>query len=348
MPIQLDPSRLYHGVYPGGATGTEDDVTDALVNEYEQAAGRKAAWVYFSHNWYNGSDFPRKTADWIHARGSLPFIRLMLRSDADNPCPDPTYTLKAINDGRFDKQLRKWGDEALAFGSPLVVEWGTEMNGDWFAWNAKWNGKEKGATRFKNAFQRIVRIIRDEAQAKNVTWVFHANNGDAPKSSWNRVESYYPEDAYVDWLGMSVYGAQKPKQGEECLPFAPRMKAIYNRLTAVAPTKPIFLLEFGATSGHPQAGVNDLCKPDKWADSALRDILTSRSYAQLRGFSWWNERWQNNDGSWTDMRLQATPALRDVFRQHLVGNPKIIDRPIYTEPETEGENVQKETGIAYE
>ncbi len=157
--------------------------------------------------------------------------------------------------------------------------------------------------------------------------MFHANNSDDPESAWNRVEDYYPGERYVDWLGVSVYGAQQPKEDEVCLPFAPHMKAVYDRLTAVAPGKPVFLLKFGATTGHPQAGVNDLCKPEKWADAALRDILASNNYPQLRGFSWWNERWQNDD-SWTDMRLQAIPELQEVFRSHLIGNLKIIDRPI--------------------
>ena len=40
----------YHGVYPGGRSGWEDDLTPADLDAYEAAAGREAAWVYFSHN----------------------------------------------------------------------------------------------------------------------------------------------------------------------------------------------------------------------------------------------------------------------------------------------------------
>lgn len=99
MPIQLDPNKLFHGVYPGGITGEEDDITPQLVDEYEHAVRRQVAWIYFSHNWYKVRTFPRATVDWILARGRLPFIRLMLRSDNENPCPDPEYTLDAINRG---------------------------------------------------------------------------------------------------------------------------------------------------------------------------------------------------------------------------------------------------------
>ena len=43
---------LYHGVYPGGRTGEEDDVAPSDLQEYEAAVGHSAAWVYFSNNWY--------------------------------------------------------------------------------------------------------------------------------------------------------------------------------------------------------------------------------------------------------------------------------------------------------
>jgi hypothetical protein len=62
----------------------------------------------------------------------------------------------------------------------------------------------------------------------------------------NRLENYYPGPEIVDWLGVSIYGAQEPKS-EECLPFESQMQAAYSRLNALAPEKPIFVLEMGAT-----------------------------------------------------------------------------------------------------
>lgn len=237
--------------------------------------------------------------------------------------------MEAINSGRFDQDLKAWGLEAQVYHSELIVEWGTEMNGEWFAWNAKWNGKAKGAKRFQDAFQRIVTIIREDSGAHNTTWVFHANDTDEPSKDWNRMENYYPGDAYVDWLGVSVYGAPRyPKKNEACVLFAPRMKEMYDRLRTLSPRKPIFLLEFGATVGHPNAGSNSQCKPDVWADAALHEMIDNNTYPGLRGFSWWNERWENKNGSWTDMHVQATPALKDVFRRHLAANQRIIDRPL--------------------
>jgi hypothetical protein len=162
------------------------------------------------------------------------------------------------------------------------------VNGNWFAWNAEWNGKEKGARLFRNAFQRIAGIVREECKATNTTWVFHVTDEGEPDSDWNRIEEYYPKES-VDWLGVSVYGAQEP-DSPECLPFASRMKRIHDRLHAMAPDKPIFLLEFGATAGHKRAGIDEQCRPDVWAAAALHEMIEERAYPHLRGFSWWNER----------------------------------------------------------
>lgn len=330
MPITIDPTRLYHGVFPGGATtsGSEDEVSLALAREYAAAAGRDAAWIYFSHNWYRGRQFPLAHCRWIRDYGAIPFIRLMLRTNGDNPCPDPEYTLANINSGRYDTDFRAWANAAETFGTNLIVEWGTEMNGQWFAWNAKWNGESRGAARFQNAYRRIVDTMRGEG-ANNITWAFHVNDNDDPETSWNRLERYYPGDSYVDWLGMSVYGAQTPTAGGDCPPFASRAVELHNRLHALAPAKPIFLLEFGATINHPDANANDDCDAAQWADAALTSILND-SMPHLRGFSWWNEHWENDDdpNHNTDMRVQRSRRLSDVFKRHLVGNPKVLDRPL--------------------
>jgi hypothetical protein len=83
-------------VYPGGISGEEDDLTLNDLESYEQAAGKTAAWVFFSHNWYHGRQFPLTTAAWIRQAGSIPYIRLMLRSEAGGEGGDGEYTLQAI------------------------------------------------------------------------------------------------------------------------------------------------------------------------------------------------------------------------------------------------------------
>jgi hypothetical protein len=315
------PGQLYHGVYPGGISGEEDDLTASGVQSYETAAGRSVAWVYFSHNWYRDRDFPLATATWIRDGGAVPFIRLMLRSQPDQEVAEPFFTLEAITSGAFDDDLAAWGGEAAAFGSPIVVEWGTEANGEWFSWNGVWNGGgPRGPELFRGAYRHIVRMVCAEGTS-NVTWAFHVNSGDVPNTAWNALENYYPGDDAVDWVGVSVYGALTPTDSEWPI-FADGMDSVIPRISAAAPGKPVFLLEFGATMGNPRGDAAI------WADDALTDLLTNR-WPEVRGFSWWNETWKNdgNAANDTNMRVQDVPGLAAVFQTQRT-SPAVVDRPI--------------------
>ena len=46
------------------------------------------------------------------------------------------------------------------------------------------------------------------------------------------------------------------------------------------------------------------------------------------GFSWWNERWENDNkpAHDTNMRVQDNPALADVFQTLVGANPNVLGR----------------------
>ena len=316
-----DAGRFYHGCYPGGVTGEEDDITARDVQNYEDVAGRKVDWVYFSNNWYAGRRFPAETAGWIRDRGAVPYIRLMLRSEDHRPGkPEKAFSLQSIIDGKFDEDLKAWGRDAAAFGSPLIVEYGTEVNGEWFGWNGSFHGggrkdgfgdpkKADGPERFVAAYRHIVETVRSSG-ASNITWVFHLDASQSPEAAWNRFENYYPGPEYADWIGVSCYGPQRPMDDEEeNVTFREKFDPVYSRVVKLAPDKPVMIPEFGCTTGYPHVRAED------WAKAALGDILSGR-WPNVRGFSWWNERWENDDDPThnTTMRVQDNPALGDVFR----------------------------------
>src|SRR6266513_2525190 len=142
------PGKLYHGCYWGGIgtdthDPTEHDVTPDDVKRYEQAIGAKAAWVYFSNNWFESRKFPVEICSSIRELGKIAYVRLMLRSDVDQRHSEKKFSLQKIITGEFDVDLRAWARDAKAFGSPILIEWGTEPNGNWFSWNGKWNGGAK-------------------------------------------------------------------------------------------------------------------------------------------------------------------------------------------------------------
>lgn len=335
--ISIPPAgKLYHGIYPGGITGEESDLTLEDLRSYEEAAGKRAVWVYFSHNWYEGREFPLETASWIREADSIPYIRLMLRSSAEQNVEEPVFTLQDILAGNFDADLSNWCSSARDFATPLLTEFGTEVNGEWFPWNGVWNGggelsgygdpsEPDGPERFKDAYRHIIQTCRDEG-ASNITWVFHVNAGDYPEEDWNALENYYPGDDWIDWIGISNYGAQTPQE-EYWEEFRVGIDAVYPRLEALTADKPFFIAEFGVAKNNP------LGDQAEWARAALTDI-TSFRWPRIIGFSWWNEYWQNDDNPAHDttMRLQDNPELTAVFQELAGGNSDVLDKAVFDLP----------------
>jgi lysophospholipase L1-like esterase len=311
---------LYHGVFPAGSGMPDSDVSMQAADAYRDAVGRPLAWIYFSNEWYVSKAFPRATADAIRARGAVPFIRLHMRSQQKQLVTDPTYTLDRIIAGEFDGDLRAWADEARNFGSPLIVQYGTEVNGDWNPWSAPYNGGlAVGPGKFQKAFRHIVGVTRAEG-ASNVTWAFHLNGenwpGDDPR---NNAGAYYPGDDVVDWIGFSIYqnyGNSDP----QCRDLNTMLKAREAELGETASRKPLFLFELGTNALSSQ------CNPGDWTRGTLEDLLGGR-WPELHGFSWWDE--SQRDRTFV-MSVPDTPELRVPFHEVLNGalSPDLVDRPI--------------------
>jgi hypothetical protein len=321
------PALIYHGVSthswsslitPGSG---QADRIKSEVDAYEAAVGRPVAWVAFGHEWHtDGPGFPVAVATSIKNRGATPLIYLTLRS-ADDGQPDPVYNLAAIIAGKFDSDLTAWADAAKNFGSEIIVSWGWEMNGDWAAWSGALNGGSTlGPKRFREAYRHIVELMRNRG-ANNIRWAFHINFPEFPDEPWNAFENYYPGDDVIDIIGASIYSAQFPT--DDFFPsFESLMNPAYSRLNQMAPSKPIFVFEFGVTAGHP------LGDSGTWVDEALAGILSGR-WPAVRGFAWWNDYWSQDDNPAhdTEMRVERLPELATVFKSRLSGANIVGDRP---------------------
>ena len=330
--IAIPPEgKLYSGIFPGtDDIVSEDEISSESLNEYINKVGKKPTWVYFSDNWYKSRAFPEKTATWIREMGSIPFIRLMLRSSEEQNIEEDKFTLDNIIEGEFDDDLRRWASDAKRFETPLLVEYGTEVNGDWFSWNGRWNGggrktgygdpkKADGPERFQDAYRHIIKIMKDEG-AGNITWVFHVDSDDVPDKSWNRLENYYPGDDWIDWIGVSIYGASEPSD-EDDTTFSEIMDEIYPRLTRLGKEKPVAVLEIGVAANNKEVD------QAKWTEEALTELSSFR-WPEVIGFAWWNDGWENDDdpANDTNMYIHENPGLAQVYRQIVGDNETILGK----------------------
>lgn len=291
-------SGVYVGAFPDMGS-TEDSVTFERLKAFKNLTGQKPMWVYFSNNWFGKIKFPVKEVAAIKEFGSIPFIRLMPRSDFEDTKSDPVYSLQKIIDGKFDKELKKWAIGAKNYNEPLMVEFGTEMNGDWFPWSGAHNGKDP--EKFKDAYIHIINIFKNEG-ADNITYVFHINYDSSPNEKWNTMSAYYPGDEYIDWIGLSIYGAQK--SNDEWINITGLFDKAYNEMTGISRNKPLAVFEFGVVE-------ND--KKPEWIKTFF-DLIKSGKYNRIKGISYWHSNWENDDGSTSHMRLDTSPESLNAYK----------------------------------
>ncbi len=245
--------QIYFNAFPDFG-GPEDLVSEARIDNFEKLTGKSIGWAYFSDNWYYDIQFPDSAMAVIHKAGKTPFVRMMARSILQEGQPDTQYSLQNIIDGQFDTSLQMWFEAAAQVGYPILIEFGTEVNGDWFPWNGTFNGGAQttdygdpnladGPERFRDAYRHIIDLSR-QAGAVNLTWFFHLDASGQPQEDWNNFENYYPGDTYIDWVGVSVYGAMTPNDDTES--FYDKLQAVYSRMCLMT-QKPLAILEFGIT-----------------------------------------------------------------------------------------------------
>lgn len=298
----------------------EDTVTKARLNRYESLAGQKLSWVRFS-NWWGRKKFPTRQVRLVQSRGALPDIHWAPWPKWSEGKSHKRYKLQRIIAGEWDAYIKRWMGDARQAGGDIFVEFGVEMNGNWFNdWDGAHNGggrrdgfgspkKPDGPERYAAAYRRIVDIAR-QAGAGNVSFGFHVNAPGIPDAGWNSFANYYPGDDYIDWVGMSIYGAQECD--EEWAEPRQLIGSAYRELKAMAPSKPIYIGE-GGVAECPKLG----SKP-KWIHDFFRLIRTD--FPGIKAVNYWHERWENSDGSTSNLRIDSSPRTKRAFRRE-AANP---------------------------
>jgi beta-mannanase len=323
------------GVYTGAFIDfgdAEDEVALEMIEDFEQMVGKHQAIIASSSYWGEQS-FPAANLRMIWRHRAMP---LVYWSPWDKPYeqnrgPDK-FNLTAIIDGVWDSYIDKWADAAREFGHPMIVAFGVEMNGDWFPWSGWYYGGEEwiddkpdeweGPERFKAAYRHVVDRVRGRG-AQNIQWMFHTNNYSYPLDTWNFAPAYYPGSNYVDWLGLSVYGQQFKDEPWADIPSL--LDWPYKEISGLDPGRPIMVAEW-ATGEFPHSG-----NKGEWIKQGL-ELFRTR-YPRIKAAVYWHERWQNLDGSYSNLRVNSSVESLQAYREG-VANPdwlgELLIQPIST------------------
>jgi mannan endo-1,4-beta-mannosidase len=149
-------------------------------------------------------------------------------------------SLAAVAAGQYDGYLSAYAEAVSAYGHPVILSFGHEMNGNWYPWG----DTHTSPAVFVAAWRHIVTLFR-ELGVRNVTWLWTVNiidtlGGIPPPAAW------WPGSSYVTWVGLDGYYYQ-PSWTFASL-FGPTIASV-RELT----NDPILIAETGAAAGPSQS-----------------------------------------------------------------------------------------------
>jgi hypothetical protein len=261
-------SAAYLGVYERGTPHTYQSVTD-----FARAAGRHPNLVGYYSGW--GQSFATSFAETVHRHGAVTLLQM-----------DPTgASVRAIVAGSYDRYLRAFADSVRAFGQPVIIGFGHEMNADWYSWGY---GHVPART-FVAAWRHIVSLFRGQG-AGNVTWLWTINQD---LSTTGPIASWWPGAGYVTWVGIDGY-YYRPSDT-----FATVFGQTIARVRAFT-GKHVLLSEAGV---GPRAG-----QPAK-----IRDLFAGMRQYQTLGLVWFDIA-QHQGIYHQDWRIEDSQAAAAAFR----------------------------------
>ena len=250
------------------ATGITTENRDLLQNELFAIVNTFIAWR---------DGFPAK-----FAHDLPPTALLMVTWEPYLVDFDEHSLLYAIAKEREDEVICDFADSCRAYGKPVIVRWGHEMNGNWYPWSGASVEEDSGL--YISAYRRIRDIFR-KRECTNAKFVFCVNYRDVPAGKWNRFEEYYPGDEYVDFLGMDIYNwgnigrwgwwfwSRSRWTAPEDL-----LEKPYERMIRLSPDKPVLLCEVGSTSSGGDKR--------EWIQEFFGSLKTD--FTAVKGFVWFD------------------------------------------------------------
>ena len=172
----------YLGVYEGSGNSTGEY---AQVQQFAQTVGRQPNIILQYDSW--GEPFSASFAVTALQHGATLLIDM-----------DPTSTsCAAIAAGEQDAYLQSYAQSVKAFGQPVIISFGHEMNGNWYPWG--WTHTQPAV--FVQAWRHVVDVFR-QVGADNVTWLWTVNSVDPTEGP---IADYWPGSSYVTWAAFDAY-----------------------------------------------------------------------------------------------------------------------------------------------
>lgn len=211
------------------------------------------------------------------------------------PENQPEFSLSRIVAGHYDDYIRSFSKALYDFPHMVYLRIMHEMNGNWYPWCGKVNGNTVDL--FVPAWHHIRDIVCENVRP-NIQWVWTPYAASYPAEPDNDIESYFPGDNALDWVGIDGYNWGTYKNQESWLSFEQIFGNAYKILIRIS-RRPIMIAEFASSEkGGDKA---------KWIIDAFTSI--KQSFDRINLLIWFDE---NKECDW---RIASSSQALSTFRQ---------------------------------
>jgi hypothetical protein len=240
------------------------------IEEFGKAAGKQPNLAGYYSLWQQ--PFAVSFADSMYRHGIVPLVQI-LPVDVSVP---------AIASGSYDGYLSAYAEAVRAYGHPVVIGFGPEMNANWWSYGYT----HVPAATFVAAWRHVVTVFR-ALGADNATWLWTVaadGAGTGPVSAW------WPGATYVTWVGIEGFYAQRSDTFNSV--FGPTIDQV-RTFTA----KPILLSQTGVARNANQV-------------ANILNLFNGIAQYRLLGLVWLDS------GQW---RIEGSPSAERAFQAELSG-----------------------------
>lgn len=261
------------------------------VSELETAIDHKLDIVAWFQKW--DEPFTSDKLKTFCTQNYLPEITWEAWRGEAKPMRDP-YPLADIAAGRFDQHITDRLQELTATcgNNKVIIRFNHEMDTrpgkvDWYPWQGN-------PTHYVAAWRHVVELGR--SINPNIKWLWNPNRGT------QYTAPYYPGDAWVDYVGLTLNNPYEPGKKRES--FA----AFYGAQQKVIESfnKPILIGETASNEAHP--GFRQ-----KWVSDLFAYLQTN---PRILGVVWFDTLHPQGHKH-IDYRITSTPESTQAFRDAL-------------------------------
>lgn len=274
-------------INPGGPAAT------AELNAVENSLGERPSLAVIYKDFSQPTPIAELNA--AAARGSTTLLTWEPWR-AGGGVSQPDFQSSDIAGGAYDAYITDWARSLAAWGKPVLLRYGHEMNGNWYPWADRVNGNTDGS--YVAAYKHVHDIFASVGASK-VSWVWNPNvPANVPMSV------VYPGPGYVDVTALDGYNWGTSQSWSNWQSPEQLFGSGIGEVRALAPGKPILIGEVAsAEAGGSKA---------QWNTQLIRYLSAQ---PDVTGFLWFD---MNKEVDW---RINSSPASLSALASALAARP---------------------------